>query len=158
MLIIAQNVHQDLHPDDVLASEDGINAYNNAKKDKIAVGMLESDYEEIRGLHRYFLRAHKRPTNIYIAGHRSCRKRVKISVMAGESKANAGYSMGQHHMLLELFCDAKARQKPVRIGAIVDDIAIQGPASHVAYAHQWLKDRGPEWDSTRSARKGEEKC
>ena len=48
MLIIAQNVHQDLHPDDVLASEDGINAYNNAKKDKIALGRLESDYEEIR--------------------------------------------------------------------------------------------------------------
>ena len=53
--------------------------------------------------------------------------------------------MGQHHMLLELFFDAIARRKPVRIGAIVDDIAIQGPASHVAYAHQWLKDRGPEW-------------
>ena len=73
MLIIAQNAHQDLHPDDddVLASEDGISAYNNVKKDKIALGLLESDYEEIRGLHRYFLRAHKRPTNIYVAGHRT---------------------------------------------------------------------------------------
>ena len=145
MLIIAQNVHQDLHPDDVLASEDGINAYNNAKKDKIAVGMLESDYEEIRGLHRYFLRAHKRPTNIYIAGHRIAMIKGKKGVKQGDPFAGAGYSMGQHHMLLELFFDAKARQKPVRIGAIVDDIAIQGPASHVAYAHQWLKDRGPEW-------------
>ena len=53
--------------------------------------------------------------------------------------------MGQHHMLLELYFDAKARKKPVRIGAIVDDIAIQGPASHVAYAHQWLKKLGLEW-------------
>jgi hypothetical protein len=49
MLIIAQNVHQDLYQDDVLASEDGINAYNNAKKDKIALGMLESDYERKSG-------------------------------------------------------------------------------------------------------------
>ena len=59
--------------------------------------------------------------------------------------AGAGYSMGQHHMLLELYFDGKARKKPVRIRAIVDDIAIQGPASHIAYAHQCLKERGPEW-------------
>ena len=39
---------------------------------------------------------------------------------------------GQHHMLLELFLDAKARRKPVSIGAIVNDIAIQGQVSHVA--------------------------
>ena len=69
----------------------------------------------------------------------------KKCVKQGDPFAGAGYSMGQHHMLLELFFDAKARKKPVRIGAIVDDIAIQGPASHVAYAHQWLKDHGPEW-------------
>ena len=63
----------------------------------------------------------------------------------GDPFAGAGYSMGQHHMLLELFFDAKARGKLGRIGAIVDDVAIQGPASHIAYTHQWLKDRGPEW-------------
>ena len=145
MLIIAQKVHQDLHPDDVLASEDELNAYNNAKKDKIALGMLESDYEEIRGLHRYFLRAHKRPTNIDIAGHRMAMIKGKKGVKQGDPFAGAEYSMGQHHMLLELFFDAKSRRKLVWIGAIVGDIAIQAPASHVAYGHQWLKDRGPEW-------------
>ena len=48
-------------------------------------------------------------------------------------------------MLLELLFDSKARKKPARIGAIVVDIAVQGQTSHVEYAHQWLKDRGPEW-------------
>ena len=70
MLVKAQQVHEDLYPTDAMASEDGINAYNNAKKDKIAKGMLESDYTEVRDLHRYFLRTPKRPTKIFIAGHR----------------------------------------------------------------------------------------
>ena len=63
MLVIAQQVHEDLYPADAIASdsEDGINAYNNAKKEKIAKGMLESDYTEVRDLHRHFLRTHKRP-------------------------------------------------------------------------------------------------
>ena len=98
MLVIAQNVYQDLHPDDVLVFEDGINAYNNAK-DKIVLGLLESDYDETRGLHRYFLRAHKRPTNIYISGHRVAMIKGRKGVKQGNPFAGAGYSMGQHHML-----------------------------------------------------------
>jgi hypothetical protein len=79
--------------------------------------MLESDYEEIRGLHRYFLRAHKRLTDIYVAGHRLAMIKGKKGIKQGDPFAGAGYSMGQHHMLLELFFDAKARRKQVRIGA-----------------------------------------
>jgi hypothetical protein len=62
--------------------------------------------------------------------------RGKMWVKQGDPFAGAGYSLGQHHMLLEPFFDTKARGKSVRIGAIVDDIAIQGPASHVTYAHE----------------------
>ena len=94
VLIIAQNVHHGLYPDYVMASEDGINAYNNAKKDKNALGMLESDYDEIRGLHRYFLRAHKRPTNIYIVGHRMAMIKGRKGVKQGDPFAGVGYSMG----------------------------------------------------------------
>ena len=95
MLFISQNVLQDLHPDNVLASEDGIDVYNNAKKDKIALGMLEPDYyEEIRGLNRYFLCAHKRPTNIYVAGHRMAMIKGKKGIKQGGPFAGAGYSMG----------------------------------------------------------------
>jgi hypothetical protein len=83
----------------VLALEDGISAYINAKKDKIARGMLESDYEESCGLHRYFLRAHKRPTNLHIAGHRVAMIIGKKGVKQGDPFARAGYSMGLHHML-----------------------------------------------------------
>ena len=39
VLVIAQNFHQDLHRDGVMVFEDGISEYNNAKKDKIALGM-----------------------------------------------------------------------------------------------------------------------
>ena len=70
MLVIAQQVHEDLYPTNAMASEDGINAYNNARGDKIAKGMLESDCTEVRDLHRCFLKTHKWPTKIYIAGHR----------------------------------------------------------------------------------------
>ena len=145
MLVLAQQVHQDLEPEDAMASEDGINAYNNAQKDKIAKGMLESDYKEVARLHRYFLRAHIRPTKIYIAGHKQPIIIGVKGVKQGDPAAGVGYSMGQHDMLLELHSLGKEKGMPVRIGAIVDDIAMQGRPSHVAFAHEWLRQNGERW-------------
>jgi hypothetical protein len=68
-----------------MAAEDGINAYNNAWKDKIAKGMLEADYKEVNNFHSYFLRTHKRPTKIYIAGHRQ----PMILGMTGDKQGDA---------------------------------------------------------------------
>ena len=136
-----KNVHYDLRH----LKTGSTRTTRNAKKDKIAREILESDYEETQGLHRYFLRTHKRPANIYVTGHQMTMIKGRKGAKQGDPFAGAGYSMGQHHILLELFFDAKARGKPVRIGAIMDDIAIQGPASYVAYAHQWLKDHSSEW-------------
>ena len=48
-------------------------------------------------------------TNIYVAGHRVAMIKGRKGVKQGDLFTGAGYNMGQHHLLLELFFDAKAR-------------------------------------------------
>ena len=66
-------------------------------------------------------------------------------VKQGDPAAGCGYSMGQHDMLFGLHSIGRENGKPVRIGAIVDDIAMQGRPSHVAFTHAWLRENGPRW-------------
>ena len=139
---ITQQVHQDKHPTHVTDACDGSNAYNEARREKIAEGIVKAKVKKLRCGYGYFLMGHRTATCIYIKGILECVAKSDSGVRQGNPGAGMMYCVGQADMLNAMVGDLHSQKMRVRIAAIVDDISMQGEVSIVAAAHKWLKDNG----------------
>ena len=121
---------QHQHPDHVFLSCDGTNAYNIFTRKGIAKGILGAPTASIRRLYHYFLMGHRQHSRIYLPGARRHQLTSRTGVRQGNPISGAAYSLGQHAMLMEMHAHLDSTRSPVRSGAIVDDIGIQGPPAH----------------------------
>ena len=138
-------MHQDKHPTHVTDACGGSNAYNEARREKIAEGIVKAKVKKLRCGYGYFLMGHRTATCIYIKGILECVAKSDSGVRQGNPGAGMMYCVGQADMLNAMVGDLHSQKMRVRIAAIVDDISMQGEVSSVAAAHKWLKDNGEKW-------------
>ena len=148
-VVTAQIAHESLNPTHVTDCCDGSNAYNVARREIIAEGILTSKVSKLREGYGYYLMGHRVPTKIYIKGTRKPITTSDTGVRQGNPSAGMYYCIAQTDMLFAMTKELKENASPtpfkVRIASIVDDISMQGEINHVAKCHQWLKTNGESW-------------
>jgi hypothetical protein len=140
-VVIAQIAHEDLHPTHVTDCCDGSNAYNVARRDIIAKGILQSKVKKLKKGYGYFLMGHRKASNLYIKGTKIPIATSDTGVRQGNPAAGMNYCVAQTDMLQTMVKELAIPMADVRISGIVDDISMQGDAKRTHECHQWFKKK-----------------
>ena len=139
MLIHAQRIHADQHPDHAFISVDARNAFNTLHRAAIARGMV--DGAGLDDMLAYFLAGHASPVPLYCPGSDTPIVWSSDGARQGCPLGSTYFCLGLHPLMLDM-----RRQFPtVRISAATDDIGLQGPVPDLQRAWQWLIENGPAY-------------